>query len=505
MHASLVLAAALAALPISRPVAARLHDPEVRIRSLGPDGTPLVSADVDIGFLRFSRSSTRWDGASGSTDAKGVLIHGLSEGAVAREGEVRSLDISVDHEGTSIESRILLEGSIDGRVDLGDLILFDPRAANRWSSFDDHALRAEWERWSELGYGREREGILREIGRRRDPEWLPFLESVMAEAKAGDWPDHSQVLCCMRAIQMVQGHGDPLALVRMPQSQPSDPWTFGDLPALGLTLRNRDAEVSLMLTEGGSYRNGRFARLAVEMAAADGSPVPMLPSTSGMGGGMSTTRSLAPGEERVVGCDLSRYVAPPMPGRYTLRVHYHDETDISDVQHPRAYFTVATKSVVVVVEPRKIMVTDEEHARHLASIADLDLDEPVWLTSTPSSEEMTFVGEPKAPQDRLFRAGWRALPAFLEALGNDATERRRADWIMGLCHWITGLHPPGGITGGALDHYRWFPDRPSSKGEGRPSYGEWNGPKRTVPKQMHERYRAQWLTLSKGLEVTGGD
>jgi hypothetical protein len=110
-------------------------------------------------------------------------------------------------------------------------------------------------------------------------------------------------------------------------------------------------------------------------------------------------------------------------------------------------------------------------------------------------------GEPAAPEDRLFRAGWDAVPALLRKLDDETSDPRRRAWILAMLWNLTGLHPPAadehlGAVGSCLLLQRW-PSSAGGEGSEKP-YGVRAGP--TVPESQKKlvdlwRASAAWFDV----------
>ena len=393
-------------------------------------------------------------------------------------------------------------------LELGDLVLRAPNSPVRWTSFDDDSLEVEWARWRGLSrwngsHRFECEGLLGEMARRGGARWNAYLERLHAElaaaSKEGSWEAETLLLPTFRALRRVQGRPDPLRLELAGEGRIE--CTFPALPVLNFELRNVDATESLELVRGGSYRSGRFARLRFDLRRADGSSVPPLPNEVGMGGGMSTTETLAPEETLSGEADMARYVEPLPPGEYRFRLQYHDQEDIDELLDVRHWMVVESEEVVLIVSPRRVRLTRAEHAAFAHDLRAIDPAKSVLLTSSAWWPDMKFTGAADTPEERLFRAGWQALPALLEALADSTLADAHADWAMGLCFDITGLNPPAWINH-VFGSFHWEPKWPSSDGPGAQNFGEWaeSEANATIAAER-QTYRQRWLDARHGLLV----
>lgn len=398
-----------------------------------------------------------------------------------------------------------------GRFDLGDLLLLAPNSPTRWTRFEDEALAAEWARWSELdrragNHRRECEGLLGEMARRGGARWSAYLERLQAEfaAKAEeDWEARCLLLPTFRALRRAQGRPDPLQLELLGPGRLE--CTFPALPALTYLLHNVDPTESLQLVQGGSYRSGRFARLRFDLRKADGTSMPPLPNEVGIGGGMSAIEPLAPQEAWADEVEMARYVEPLPPGEYRFRLQYHDQEDIDELLDVRHWMVVESEEVVLVVLPRRVRLTRAEHASFARDLRAIDVTKPVLFTSATWQPEMKFTGPADTPEERLFRAGWQALPALLEALADPSLDDAHADWAMALCFDLTGLNPPDWINR-VFARFRWEARWPTSDAPEVRHFGEWTESADSAPVEAERQaYRQRWLETRRGLSVEFAD
>lgn len=314
---------------------------------LEPSGEPLASERI-----RFDFDLGRSGGLQlhATTDPTGAVILRFRSPDPPAEKETRSAHLTLWRGEQLLENVVELDGTTEGTIDLGTLTLFDPDAPDRWWSFEDAELLREWERCRSLALGLECEGILKEMARRGGSRWAAFLEELAFEAdhRANGLP----ALSIARALRIARGDGDPLELRILDESLPSS-WTFGALPVLVLALQNVSEDTTLPVTEGGSYRSGRFARIAVDVLGESGVRVETLPPPSSFGGGFIERGHLGPGQKRLLPLELALHVPPLQPGRYTLVIHYHDTAGLADIGHPFAYFNVVAEPLEITVVPRR--------------------------------------------------------------------------------------------------------------------------------------------------------
>jgi hypothetical protein len=74
---------------------------------------------------------------------------------------------------------------------------------------------------------------------------------------------------------------------------------------------------------------------------------------------------------------------------------------------------------------------------------------------------MLFVGDATTPEDRLFRAGWDAVPALLEAAKDSSLEPRRRAWAFAMLWNVLGREDPS-LYGHSMGWTRWVDQWPTS-------------------------------------------
>jgi hypothetical protein len=431
-------------------------------------------------------------------------------------GGVRLLEIGADWRDEASQAALqdaeaILDLSAElppGEHDLGDIVLAPPGSDAVVRRLDDPALEARYRdalrfRDANGRYQRLVETCLLEMARRGGGRWVAFLRAELTRIRSGDDPrrtlfEEDLDLEYLTVLRRAEGRPDPLA-IRIEGT--THEGTYPDVPVLVCKATNVDRK-PFTITEGGSYRSGRFARIRVEAIAPDERLLPPTPSPFSFGGGMSRSRTLRPGGSVRFDVPIGYYVVFPGPGEYRVRIQYHDQRNIDSDPSGEGWIVSTSPTVTVRMKARPLKLTHRRLDEMAAWIDEIDTSRPVPIVDEPWRPGMAFPeGEPAAPEDRLFRAGWDAVPALLRKLDDETSDPRRRAWILAMLWNLTGLHPPAadehlGAVGSCLLLQRW-PSSAGGEGSEKP-YGVRAGP--TVPESQKKlvdlwRASAAWFDV----------
>lgn len=444
-------------------------------RVLDQELQPVQRASLSLTLTEISGNAHSSRGYRLDTDAEGRFRFRLSERgprALERwELEIAALGASSDE----IELPLDLTS---GAFDCGDLVLIAADAASWLARKDDDQLEAEYRRAGAAarrnGSRRDRvEACLLEMARRGGERWIAFLARELAALRAAESPPGLPgEVVFLTALRRAERLGDPLVVESIGPATLEG--TFPELPRMQLRLRNADPRgESFHVTEGGSYRSGRFARVHVTALDGAGQRAPAFASPGAVGGGISTTRKVAPDEGGTFVLELLDYVDLRLPGEYRVRVEYHDDEDIADLDSTQGRICAGSPEFALRWQARVVRLTRAEHAALEGAIGEIDVSKPVVLVSAHWKPDLRFEGQARTPEDRLFRAGWKALPALLGALEDRNLEPARCAWVLGLLWDVTGIDNPAGPRAwGALGARRWLAEWPGASERGAPTLAE---------------------------------
>jgi hypothetical protein len=280
--------------------------------------------------------------------------------------------------------------------------------------------------------------------------------------------------------------------------------TFPDTPVVVFTLKNVDVGAeSFGVTAGGSYRSGRFARCNVQALAPGGETLPPREWHTGMGGGMSNTETLAPGESLDGALALGDYVTLAQPGAYRVRIRYHDQDDIDSLADLRGRIVSTSEEFRVQIRPRRIEITQARLDELRGWIRAIDAQKTVPLVSGHWHPGMGFDGAAVEPEDELFRAGWEAVPALYAAMQDEATEPERRAWVFGMLWNILGIENPGDEENvRALGKILWIGKWPTSAEDAPLNFGEFGDWSPTsIDPRAQDALAGQWARWQGLIEV----
>jgi len=490
-------------------------------RLLDEEGQPLAGSDV-VGrtTCRTLAGGSRAGEAGASfrltTDVAGRFGVDYATPYAARERRVLTLvpaiadELPWDMRSTVPQAFVDLSRELpSGPIDLGDVVLVAPASPRRWARFDEAELEQEFDRLSEscsAGLHRhgELESLLAQAGRRGGMQLRAFLERLTTKwsdrrVSFQDHPGEQLLPVAQRALVVASGRAEPLTIEVL--GAPRIECALPDYPSIVWSLHNRDPAASVRLAQGGDYRTGRFTRVRFDVQREDGTVVPPLPDQGGFGGGMFNYVDLRPYERWVFSSQLRQYAPALLPGRYRVRVQYHDSESIASYRDVRPLAVVESAEFELLVYPRRVRVADEERQALEKDIGSIDISQPVRLARTHWRPDEYATTAKSKPEDRLYAAGWRALPVLLDALADPTVERARADWIMGLCYSISGLNKPGHFS--ELGSYEWHDHWSGSNDEPAQvfplfEHGQGHGGQDA---EARREYIDRWLALRPGFVV----
>jgi hypothetical protein len=386
-----------------------------------------------------------------------------------------------------------------GTVDVGDVQLGLP-FASRLSNAQAADLLRRW--CSQNRVMRDHiEHVLVEASRRSATFWIPVLSELWQYRERHDPAKVRGDLEMLTTMRRLQGKPDPLQL----EVVDAVPLTAVALDDACVTIRlvNRDVDgATFTFTDGGDYRSGRLERWAIEAVDVGGRQVRRATFDSWMdGGGSSRDANLAPGEWRQVRLRLSQYLAPLAPGKYRIRVRYHNEDTIADEKSFEWRIAACSAEIPLSVTSHKIRLTAAERATFMEQIGALDEAAPVLLLDAASAGTALDIPDPTTPEERLLAAGWTAVPVLIGALEDPGTSTRRRAWVLALLYDVTGLPNPNLEHGAVGDAKLMIVPRTTSSGVGiGGGFGSLTG-SGGPSREAQDRLIARWRELRRLVEV----
>jgi hypothetical protein len=154
------------------------------------------------------------------------------------------------------------------------------------------------------------------------------------------------------------------------------------------------------------------------------------------------------------------------PGEYRLRVSLLAGTSDSNERDLRGHLALVSPDLRVVLRPLHIRLSHAEHEQHLAWLRAIDAtkiipivsergsDEPADPALRPASDWSKPADE---PDDRLYRAGFRALPALFAAFDDPALDLPHRALAVALLWNLTGVREAGYEGIGRLHARTYWP------------------------------------------------
>lgn len=353
-----------------------------------------------------------------------------------------------------------------GRRALGDVQLELDTVERQLEAYSDDALEAAlrkslFERSRRAGMTTDWVLQLAEAVRRGGPRWRSAVEVLAAQElqsralaarreygaeREHDDPDSGpdpvayerRVLDSLRRLQ---GRPAPVALEVI--GGPDFEARFPELPTLPCRLRNVDPTERVHV---------EFWQLEDDAMLLGAPTARIEPRVRGAilwrGRPPDIDVQLAPGEEIAFTLDLGESHTLNEPGEHELRLALDEDGAWRNGTHAGASALVSAPfRVKLTVDPiRLTRATYDGLRKDLTSIA---RDTCVKLVRAPWTTATVFVQDDLEPQDRIFHAGWEALPVLIDALDDPKVEARHQEWALGLLFDVTGLHQPAGDSNSA--------------------------------------------------------
>jgi len=353
-------------------------------------------------------------------------------------------------------------------------------------------------------WGAVREDVLREIVRRGGKAWETVLaeEVRLALEEGKDKDDPAPELNLLAALRRVQGGPDPLEVVVEGLEGAACTWPL--LPRCRVTLRNVDADkLPFLFTDGGDYRTGRYGRFRFDARDESGRTVQVL-QRWGIMGGMFSRGPMESAETWDTELNMSDYILLPRPGKYTVRIQYHNHYEISSSDDTAGSIVFSSREFHLVSKPRLIELTRAERDGLQAQVAALEEEKDLVIVN-PGGDG-TGVFEPGSPPALLLAGGWKSIPVLVPAVSDGATSPRKRAWLLGLLFTLTGLHNPTDAHG-TVDEFRFQAGASlgsRKNGElsgGMTSGGGWRERGTKISPEAQMEIAREWTEFQKCLEV----
>jgi len=183
------------------------------------------------------------------------------------------------------------------------------------------------------GYEVDFTQLLAEMIRRNRPDFREQVARWVANPPMDTTFNIKENLELLAALRRMEGKPDPLHIL-VSGSQVVE-CTTATLPTIEVSIRNVDVgKEAVGFQVGGDYRSGRQARWRFEVRDEEGNLTPVKPQSGGGGGGKFLRKMLEFRQSYETKLEMGKYVEPLTPGRYRVRVLYHDLYPIADIDFP---------------------------------------------------------------------------------------------------------------------------------------------------------------------------
>ncbi|MCA9264525.1 MAG: hypothetical protein KDA60_11775, partial [Planctomycetales bacterium] len=146
-----------------------------------------------------------------------------------------------------------------------------------------------------------------------------------------------------------------------------------------------------------------------------------------IGGGQSYQRPLGPGETWNTTLDVRRFIATPLPGRYTVQILYHNTRTIANESDITGLIVTKSKSFPMTVTKHAIELTPSDQRAAKALIEKLPEDAALKVVAGSYGPWAHQFVPPDSTAGRLLSMRMKGVPAMVDALdSNNVSANQRA-------------------------------------------------------------------------------
>lgn len=343
----------------------------------------------------------------------------------------------------------LLDRYPDWPYSTGDMSAGQPSAREvleAMRALDDARLRSAMRD----ARGERLELFFTEVIRRGGKDWRDYLvhqRQAQEQARAEEAKQKGPVFPLgnvewLTAVRRLEGKPDPLHIVVAGKRTRS--CKLGYLPTFLVLLTNVDRDkAEVLFTEGGNYRTGRQARWRFEVTDPGGNALACRPPPAfGTAGGVCTIGTLEYGESWVTHLDMNKFVEITAPGKYTLRILYHDDVTIANRKDVAGLIMSTSLPIRLVVEPITVHITKREIAAVRKAIAQLPTEGRTKLLGGAYGDRVHDFISPDSPAGQLLEMDWKAVPGLIDAALDDKMNPARRAWVLALLASLTNHNNP---------------------------------------------------------------
>ena len=299
------------------------------------------------------------------------------------------------------------------------------------------AIRRGGKEWSRFVAGRweeERESLLKAT-----------RDSVKDEGPRGEVARHPSVEW-LTAIRRLEGKPDPLVILVAGKRTRS--CYLGHAASLFVLLTNLDVNrTGVQFTDGGDYRSGRQARWRLEVTDPQGHVLPQRSRLDFEGGGIYGESTLQYGESWATELNIASFVRIEMPGKYKMRVLYHDHVTIADCDNVAGLIVSVSLPIELTVEPIAVEATCAELNAIRKSISELPAKGPIKFVEGDYNKGVYDFIKPDSPPGKLLTMAWKAVPAMIDAAVDEKVAPVQRAWLLALLASITHTNDPRDESG----------------------------------------------------------
>jgi hypothetical protein len=343
---------------------------------------------------------------------------------------------------------------VGGEWNLGEQVLHAPGSPARFAALSDEQLFARYRallaavlRTNEAR-NESLEELLCELVRRATPACASFAAERLALARRepdwagfeGDLPG----LAWLVALRRIQQLPDPVAIAFDTEGTLES--TFPCFPRVGFGLRNVDSEgLSLNLVQA-------LLRYGLDGVGPTGEPLqPSRCAPRAFSGG-GTPVTLDRGGSLSGSLAAATWLKLDRPGTYRLRVSLLPGQCDPNERDLRGRIALVSPELAVRLRPLKVRLSHAEHEQQLAWLRAIDATRTIPILTMPGPNEPAdpalrpasdWAKPAEAPDDRLYRTGFRALPALFDALDDATLDLPHRAWAVALLWDLTGVHEAG--------------------------------------------------------------
>ena len=282
--------------------------------------------------------------------------------------------------------------------------------------------------------------------KRRQEIWLQAasnedtIDSFLSSYRLGEFSKNLELLTALRRLQ---GLPDPVH-VSINAIDPGRRLQWPDMPVLKVTVQNVDVlQQTVGFTVAGDNRSGRWARFHVQIKNSDtGELLDILPPPSWIGGGIVNNKQLHFREGWHTKIYVQDYVNTLTPGKYLLKVFYHNERTIDRIRPLTDLIFCESDEYRLLVEDRVIWQSAEERKEIETLLSSIDRTRHTKVITGQYGQWAYEHVSPETSFGKILTASWAAVPALLDELQDETQSPMSRAHTLAMLYSITGEVDP---------------------------------------------------------------